>query len=71
MNETPAPRNLFATKTAFCQYAVNLVAIYPPVSQWIAQNPQLALLGFSALNLAIRRITHGRTALFGDSTDSL
>lgn len=71
MADTPAPRILFATKTAALAYvtaAVGLVgAFVPQVGAWTASHESLVLGGLSLLMLAVRTITKGSVVLFPDS----
>lgn len=66
----PEPvRSLFATKTALAQYllltAGSLAAFWPEAVPWVSSHAGLILIGASAVNLLIRKITHGKVSLFG------
>jgi len=70
----PAPvpvRSIFATKTAACSYLVAMLGVWPDGSAWVSAHAQLVLLGLAAVQLLLRRITHGRVVLVADSVNGL
>lgn len=73
ITETKPVRSLFLTKTAVAQYIVALagvLSIFYPSALKLVQDHATAILFFIPLiNLAIRRVTHGRVQLLADSSE--
>lgn len=70
MSDTPpAPpvRNLFATKTAFAQYVMGALIVWPDGAAWIGTHVQLVMGVFILGNLLMRKATHGKVEFFPSS----
>ena len=71
---TPPAKSIFKSKTSFAQALVVLAgalgSISPQASAHIASHANTILLLSGALGLLLRRLTHGRVTLFGDSPSS-
>ena len=57
-------RNLFASKTAFANYLMGLMVVWPDGAAWIGAHVQIAMALFIATNLGLRKISHGKVELF-------
>jgi hypothetical protein len=63
MNTKP----LYQSRTIWVQLLAVVSALFPPVADWIAGNPESFVGVFAALNVLIRFITSGRVEVFGKS----
>lgn len=74
MADTPssaAPtKSIFTSKTAIINVLIALGTAYPPVGQWVKDNPQLALYILGAINFILRTLTKHRVVLWNSDSAS-
>jgi hypothetical protein len=58
---------LYQSRTVWVQLLAIASALFPPVADWIAGNPESFVGVFAALNVLIRFITSGKVEVFGKS----
>lgn len=58
--ETKKP---WQSKTLYASLLVALAAFYPPVGDWIKQNPELFSMALGALFAGLRVVTKGRVSI--------
>lgn len=66
MND-PATKSIFKSKTYLVNFVIAVGAyLWPAVGEFVSKNPDTALWAMVAINLALRKISHGKVALFGE-----
>ncbi len=63
-NEPVVPsKKPWESKTVWVNAIVALAAFFPEVQAWIADNPQIFIFAFAAINFALRFITKDKVAI--------
>lgn len=50
-------------KTLIVNAIIALSALYPPVGNFVQENPQMVLTGLAAVNIVLRFVTKGKVRL--------
>ena len=57
-------KSIFKSKTAAVALLTGLIGFYPPVKEFVSENPESVLLGIGILNLVLRAVTKEKVVLF-------